>query len=59
MNNTSKQNDTIEAVQNNFLQFMSFTFNMKRPPHGSYENILNYLNLILLKSSQAHLEVSP
>jgi len=55
INNTSKQNDTIEAVQNNFLRFMSFKFNIHRPPHGSYDNILNYLNLIPLKTRRLQL----
>lgn len=44
INNTSKQNYSIEAVQNNFLRFMSFKCNIHRPPRGSYDNILNYLN---------------
>jgi hypothetical protein len=45
INNTSKQNDTIESVQNNFLRYISFKFNIFRPIHGSYHNVLNYLNL--------------
>jgi hypothetical protein len=34
INNTSKQNDNIEVVQNNFLRFMSIKCNINKPPHG-------------------------
>lgn len=43
--NTLKQNKTIESVQNNFLRFIAFKFNIPRPVHGTYENINNFLNL--------------
>jgi len=43
-NNTSKQALTLESVQNNFLRFISFKFNMDRPIHGTYNNVLNCLN---------------
>jgi len=55
INNTSKQNDTTEAVHNNFLRFMYFKFNLHRLPHGSYNNNLNYLNLIPLKTRHIQL----
>jgi hypothetical protein len=55
INNMSKQNDNIEAVQNNFLQFMSSKCNLHRPPHSSYDNILNNLNLIPLKTRHSQL----
>ena len=35
----------LESVQNNFLRFISFKFNIHRPPHSSYDNVLNFLNL--------------
>jgi len=38
-NNTSKQIDAIESVQNNFLRFISFKFNIYMPPHGSYDSV--------------------
>jgi len=49
-NNTSKQIDAIESVQNNLLRFISFTFNIYRPPHGSYDSVLSSINLFLLKT---------
>jgi hypothetical protein len=61
INNTFKQNNKIKAqnnntkVQNNFLRFMSFKRNIHRPPHGSYDNILNYLNLIPFKTRRLQL----
>ena len=55
INNTSKQDEIIESVQNNFLRFMSFKCNIHRPVHGSYDNILNYLNLIPLKDRRLQL----
>jgi len=48
INNTSKQNSSLESVQNNFLRFISFKFNIYRPPHGSYNNILHFLYLLPL-----------
>jgi hypothetical protein len=45
INNTSKQNSSLESVQNNFLRFISFKFNIYRPPHGSYNNVLYFLYL--------------
>ena len=39
INNTSKQNIMLESVQNNFLRFISFKFNINRPLHGTYINI--------------------
>jgi len=44
-NNTSKQNETIESVENIFLRFISFKFNKSRPIHGLYHSLLNFLNL--------------
>jgi len=34
---------------------MSFKCNIHRPPHGSYNNIFNYLNLIPLKTRRLEL----
>jgi hypothetical protein len=34
---------------------MSFKSNIHRPPNGSYDNILNYLNLIPLKTRRLQL----
>lgn len=48
-NNTHKQIDAIESVQNNFLRFISLNFNIYRPPHGSYDPILSFINLSPLK----------
>jgi hypothetical protein len=48
LNNTSKQLSTLESIQNNFLHFISFKFNIYRPSHGSYDNVLQYLNLLPL-----------
>jgi len=49
INNTTKQDDNIESVQNNFLKYMSFKLNIHGPPHGSSDNVFNYLSLIPLK----------
>jgi hypothetical protein len=49
-NNTSKQIDVIESVQNNFLHFISFNFNIYKPPHSSYDSILLSINLFPLKT---------
>jgi len=49
-NNTSKQIDAIESVQNNFLRFISFNFKIYRPPHGSYDTVLSFINLLPLKT---------
>jgi len=38
----------LESVQNNFLHFISFKFNIHRFPHYSYNNVFNFLNLTLL-----------
>jgi len=35
-------------VQNNFLHFISLKFNINRPIHGTYINVLNFLNISLL-----------
>jgi len=48
INSTSKQALTLESVQNNFLRFISFKFNINRPIHGTYDNVLNFLNISLL-----------
>jgi len=48
LNNTCKQNKMLESVQNNFLRFISFKFNIFRHPHSSYNVVLNFLNLTLL-----------
>lgn len=45
LNNTLKQNQMLESVQNNFLRFISFKFNIFRHPHSSYNVVLNFLNL--------------
>jgi hypothetical protein len=39
----------IEAVQNKFLRFISFKFNISRTPHSDYDKINKYLNLNSLK----------
>jgi hypothetical protein len=52
INNTSKQVLTLESVQNNFLRFISFKFNINRPIHGTYNNVLNFLNVSLLSDSR-------
>jgi hypothetical protein len=49
-NNTSKQINAIELVQNNFLRFISFKFSIYRPPHGSYDSVLSFINLLPLKT---------
>lgn len=49
-NNTSKQIDAIESVQNNFICFISFNFNIYRPPLGSYHSVLSFINILLLKT---------
>jgi len=43
MNNLSKQNYIIDFIQNNFTIYV---FNIHRKSHGSYDNILSYLNFI-------------
>jgi len=48
INNTEKQNNSIELVQNKFSRFISFKFNIPRPIHGSYQNVLNFFNLSTL-----------
>lgn len=58
MNNTSKQNVMLEVIQNNFLCFMSFKFNINKPLHGTYNNILNFLNIFSLISNRRVLLLS-
>lgn len=41
-----KTNNTV--VQNNGLRFISFKFNSHRLPRGTYDKVLNFLNLIPL-----------
>lgn len=53
INNTLKQNLMLESVQNNFLRFISFKFNITRPIHGSYINVLNFLNISLLSDRRS------
>jgi len=36
INNTSKQNLRLESVQNNFLRFISYKFNINRPLQDTY-----------------------
>jgi hypothetical protein len=43
--NTIGISNHIEAVQNNFFRFISFKFNIERPPHSDYINVSNFLNL--------------
>jgi hypothetical protein len=38
-------NHNIETIQNQFLRFVSFNFNIYRVPHSMYVHLLNYLNL--------------
>jgi len=48
INNTTKQNSSLESIQNNFLRFISFKFNIYMPPHGSYNNVLHFLYILPL-----------
>jgi hypothetical protein len=43
INNTSKQALTLESVQNNFLHFVSFKFNINRPIHGTYNTYITHI----------------
>jgi len=43
----------LESVQNNFLRFISFTFNINRPLHGTYINVLNFFNISLLSDHRS------
>lgn len=38
----------LELVQNKFLRFISFKFDIFRHSHSSYNVVLNFLNLVLL-----------
>ena len=49
INNTSKQIEAIKSIQNNFLRFISYNFNIYRPLHGSYDPVLKFINLSLIK----------
>jgi hypothetical protein len=48
LNNTLKQIKMLESVQNNFLRFVSFKFNIFRHPQSSYDVVLNFLYLTSL-----------
>lgn len=43
INNTSKLISRLESIQNNCLCFISFKFNIYRPPCVSYVNVLHYV----------------
>jgi len=41
--------EQLEKIQNNMLSFIFFKYNLYRPPHSGYKNILNFINLRTLK----------
>jgi len=43
INDTVKQNNMLELVQNNFSRFISFKLNIFRSPYGSFDNVLHFL----------------
>jgi len=46
---------TLETVQNSFLQYHSFKCRVDRPPHSSYNGILEFFNITSLKSCRNYL----
>jgi len=48
----------IEAIQNKFLRFISFKFNIGRPSHSGYNIILNFLNFDSLSNRRNKFSMS-